>query len=100
MQLVAEDSLVLGSTPTIGRTVGCPLPRAAGHQVETHNGHWQTIDHALSVFGQIEALQHYLANQVDGPRQGPTAAVEAGTIRHVGKSALICFSRHHEERNL
>ncbi|MDQ6659976.1 MAG: hypothetical protein M3Z24_03295, partial [Chloroflexota bacterium] len=83
VQLVAEDRLLFGSTPAIGRTVGCPLPRAAGHQMETHDRHRQTVDHTLRVFCQVEASQHYLAQQVDGPRQGPPPTVEAGTIREV-----------------
>ena len=59
-----------------------PRARPARDQVEAHHGHGQAVNHTLRVFGQIEAPQHDLADQIDGGREGAAAAVEAAALGH------------------
>src|SRR6266540_5677697 len=77
LHLVPEDHLLLGRNSAKGGSIGSPLSRSVGHQVELHHRHRQTVYATLPILGHVQRPQHHLAHQIESVHQLPSASVEA-----------------------
>src|SRR3990172_211034 len=89
VQLEAENGLLFRRHFAVSGFKSLPIPLRTGHEIELDHRQGQTINHALPVLSNIQAVQDRPANQIEAKHQVASATIETALRWNVGKQLRV-----------